>query len=88
MTKSDLVECYFLDGPQRGTTKWLNRADMQRSRTYVTYDPVQYEPPVEFSLDRKTCKVPCYRTEYCFFPIPSSYGSDRFVMLQQPGLGV
>ena len=82
------VECHFLDGPQRGTIKYLDKEDVLRSRTYIAYDPCKSEPLEEWDANRKTCKIQTYRTIYIYFPIPSSYGIDRFVMLSESGLGV
>jgi len=89
MNSDKMAKLIFIDGPLEGQTKFVHRDEIIGSRTYRAYVPRStYDMQKNFDLKENEVRVVCTQVDYIPFTVPSSYGTERFIMCQQnAGLG-
>lgn len=84
----DRIKLIFVDGPLEGQTKFVDKEELA-TRTYRAYIPqTMRSMQKNFDLHENEVRAVCTQVDYIPFNIPSSYGTERFIMCQQTaGLG-
>jgi len=88
MSRSPQIKLIFVDGPLEGQTRFINKDDLLSARTYRVYVPnTTLAMQKNFDLGPNESRVVCAQVDYIPFNIPSSYGTERYIMCQQ-GMGL
>lgn len=88
MSAPSQVKLIFVDGPLEGQTRFVSIEDLTRNRIYRVLVPNKFTAQTSSDTRANEVRVTATQVDYIHFSVPSSYGTERFIMCQQnAGLG-